>query len=142
MHVEVKARYDHVLLIEGGTFILYALVALVFTRELLDLHGVELNDTGVFMARMAAGVFFAFSALNLMARKLTDYKALHMVADANLIKHIVCLIVATGSYFNGSAAGLGGIGFILLFSLFTIIFGYFHFSNMEYVRTLDEKVAA
>jgi len=139
MHVEVKARFDRVLLIEGGAFIIYAMVALIYTKELLDLHGVHLDETGVFTAQMAGAVFFAFSAMNLMARQIRDYKALHLIADVNLIKHIVCLIVAIGNYMTGALQELGGVSFILLFALFSIIFGYFHFSNMDYVNSLRSQ---
>jgi len=137
MYIEVKARFDRVLLIEGSTFLIYAIVSLIYTKELLDLHGVVLNDTGVFAAKMAGAVYFAFSALNLLARQLTDYKALHLVADVNLVKHLVALIVSAGSYMTGALQDMGGMSFILLFGLFTVIFGYFHFSNMDYVNSLD-----
>jgi hypothetical protein len=134
MHIEVKARFDRVLLIEGSTFMLYAAVAMIYSRQLFDLHGITLNDTGVFMTQMSGAVFFAFSALNLMARQLTDTKALHLIVNVNLIKHVVALIVCAGNFMTGALHDSGGLGFILLFGLFSIIFGYFHLSSAEYVN--------
>ena len=135
MHVKLRMRYDRLLLIDGVVFLIYSMGALIFTRDMLDLHGVVLNQPGVFTAQIAGAAFFAFSAINLLSREISDVKALHLIMNGNLVKHFISLFVCIGNFFSGGLNDNRSLSFVLLFLVFTLAYSYFHFSQREYATT-------
>ncbi len=133
MHIVLRMNYDRLLLIDAVVFFIYSIGTLIFARELLDLHGIQLDTSGVLMADIAAAAFFAFSVLNLKARKLSDVNALHAIMDANLIKHIISLIVFVSSFMSGGLDDIRTLSFVLLFFVFSVAYGFYYFSKEEYV---------
>ena len=129
MHVEFRMKYDRLLLLDGIVFLIYSMGAVIFTKEMLDLHGVTLNAAGVFTGQIAGSAFFAFSALNLLSRQVSDLTALRLIMNANLIKHFIALVVCVGNFMSGGLDSNRSLSFVLLFLIFTLAYAYFHFSG-------------
>ena len=138
MQVKLRMRYDRLLLLDGIVFLIYAMGALMFTWDMLDLHGVVLNQPGIFTAQIAGAAFFAFSAMNLLSREISDPQALRLIMNVNLIKHFISLFVCIGNFMSGGLSDVRSLAFVLLFLLFTGAYAYFYFSHREFATVGTE----
>jgi hypothetical protein len=111
-------------------FSLNAISALVFGLAFLlvpvalgNLYGGELNDAGVYVARLFGAIIIGYCLISWLARNAGESDARRVIVNAFFVSWAIGLVVTLITQFSGVVNALGWLN-VVIYAYFTLAFGY------------------
>lgn len=120
--------YRNVLTVAAILSFLFGLGFMLMPGQLVTFYGVEVNDTGRYIAQLYGATLFGFGLLNWFAREFGDGSVQRAVLTANALTAALGFIFSLLAQFGG-VPGANALGWstVLLYLLLALGFGYLRF---------------
>ena len=123
-------RLANLLIVNALVLFAFGVLMLFAPTGLMSLYEVTLGPTAVYVARLFAAAVIGFGILNWAARNVTDPAAVRAITLGNLSANGVGLVVTLLAQTEGIVGNLGW-STVLLFTFFTLGFGFFYLTRAE-----------
>ena len=101
---------------------------LLIPESLMSLYGVELTAIGKTISQLLGAAFMGLGVLRVLARKSVDKGFLKAVVVSAFIEDSIGFVVLLLAQLNGLTNSSGWSN-VVLYGLFALGFGYFHFQK-------------
>ena len=121
-------KLNTLFVINAVVAVLFGLGFILIPSQLLSLYNVDMNEAGIYLARLLGAAFLAFAIISWLVRDSVGSHDQRAVVMAFLIADILSFIVSLTYQFQGIANAIGW-STIVIYLLLGLGFGYFYFRN-------------
>jgi hypothetical protein len=121
-------NYRTVLTVAAVLSFLFGIGFILMPGQLVTFYGVELDDTGRYVAQLYGATLFGFGLLNWLARDFREGYVQRAVLTANTLSAALGFLFSLFGQLGG-VAGVNALGWstVLIYLLLTLGFGYLRF---------------
>lgn len=119
-------RLSTLMVINAIVALFFGLGLVLAPGRLVSLYGAQLDEAGIYVARLLGAEFLSYAVLTWFARDSEESEARRAILFALVTSFGVGFIVALGSQLSGVTNALGWFT-VVVYLLFALGYGYFQF---------------
>jgi hypothetical protein len=125
---EMAMKLSSFLAVNSVILVFFGIGFIAMPATMTSLYGVELSAMGLLVGQLLGAAFLGFGILRWHARKTKPGPLLSALVLAGLVEDVIGFVVLLMAQTAGLMNVMGWSN-VLLYGIFALGFGYFHFSN-------------